>query len=198
MNLLNEKQKTKVVSDSGLGYLDVDCFIKKKFNNKIILSLTANQKNDFKDFEKGYDLNVKVYTPKGLVIFDSEVLNVMSDVDMEISYNEKNVKVEDIRKTPRYQSNCPITIFRPLQGNIDTNLIDISVRGLRFFSDVSLDVNSEFEIMLYLSDTIGKIILTGKVLDKTGLPDGVHRMLIEKISYADRQKLVDYCLSLAK
>ena len=52
--------------------------------------------------------------------------------------------------------------------------------------------------MLYLSDTIGKIILTGKVLDKTGLPNGIHRMLIEKISYTDRQKLVDYCLSLAK
>ena len=56
---------------------------------------------------------------------------------------------------------------------------------------------SEFEIMLYLSDTVGKILLTGKVLDKTGLPDGVHRMIIEKISYNDRQKLIDYCMSLA-
>ena len=198
MNLLNEKQKTKVISDSGLDNLDVDCFIKKKYNNKILISLTANQKNDFKDFENGYDLNVKVYTPKGLVIFNSKVLKIISATDMEISYDEKSAKIEDIRKTPRYQSNCPITIFRPLLGNINTNLIDISVKGLKFFSNIPLDVNSEFEIMLYLSDTIGKIILTGKVLDKTGLPNGIHRMLIEKISYTDRQKLVDYCLSLAK
>ncbi len=52
--------------------------------------------------------------------------------------------------------------------------------------------------MLNLSDTIGKIILTGRVLDKNGLPEGVHRMIIENISYSDRQKLVDYCMSLAK
>ena len=61
----------------------------------------------------------------------------------------------------------------------------------------TLDVNSEFEIMLNLSDTVGKIMLTGKVLNKEGLPDGIHRMVIEKISNSDRQKLVDYCMSLA-
>lgn len=72
------------------------------------------------------------------------------------------------------------------------------MRGLRLYSQVPLDVNSEYEIMLNLSESVGKIILTGRVLDKTGLPDGVHRMLIEDISYTDRQKLVDYCMSLAK
>jgi hypothetical protein len=85
-----------------------------------------------------------------------------------------------------------------LLGNIDGQLIDISVRGIRFFSEIPLDVNSEFEIMLNLSDTVGKIILTGRVLDKIGLPEGVHRMVIENISNTDRQKLVDYCMSLAK
>ena len=126
------------------------------------------------------------------------MIKVLSDKEMEISFDENNVKVEDVRQNPRYQTDCPITIFRPLQDNIETKLIDISVRGLRFYSEIPLDVNSEFEIMLYLSDTIGKIILTGKILDKTGLPEGVHRMLIEQISYIDRQKLVDYCMSLTK
>jgi len=198
MDLLCEKQKIKIISDSGLDYLDVDGYIKKASGNKLTIALSLNQKNDFSDFETGYELNAKVYTPRGIVIFNSEVIKIMSAKEMEISYNEETAKIEDIRQTPRYKTNCPVTIFRPLLGNIDTNLLDISVRGLRFYSKISLDVNSEFEIMLYLSDTIGKIILTGKVLDKTGLPDGVHRMLIEKISYADRQKLVDYCLSLAE
>ncbi|MCD8378651.1 MAG: PilZ domain-containing protein [Candidatus Gastranaerophilales bacterium] len=198
MNLLGEKQKTKVISDSGSDNLDVDCYIKKKLTHKLIVALSTGQKNDFNDFEKGYKLLVKVYTPGGIVIFNSEVTKLISSSEMEILYNAENTKVEDIRITPRYNSNCPITIFRPLMGNIETNLIDISIRGLRFYSEIPLDVNSEFEIMLYLSDTIGRIILTGKVLDKTGLPEGVHRMIIEKISFADRQKLTDYCLSLAE
>ena len=69
--------------------------------------------------------------------------------------------------------------------------------GLRFFSETSLDVNSEYEIMLNLSGSVGKILLIGKILDKTGLAEGVHRMVIVEISNSDRQKLVNYCMSLA-
>ncbi len=198
MKFLAEKQKTKIVSDSGIDRLDIDCFVKKVFVDKIILGISPVLKTDFSDFQVGYDLEVKIYTPKGILIFNSEVLNILSSKELEISYDESETKLENTRQNPRYQSECPITIFRPLQGNIETHLIDISVRGLRFYSKVPLDVDSEFEIMLYLSDTIGKIILTGRILDKTGLPEGVHRMMIEDISYTDRQKLVDYCMSLAK
>lgn len=198
MNLLAEKQKTKIISESGIDTLDVDCFIKKFSENKIILAVSPVQKNDFSDFEKDYDLDAKVFTPNGILIFKSKVLKVISSKELEISFDQKNTKLENTRQNPRYQSECPITIFRPLQGNIESHLIDISVRGLRFYSEIPLDVNSEFEIMLNLSDTIGKILLTGRILDKTGLPEGVHRMIIEKISYSDRQKLVDYCMSLAK
>ncbi|MCR5265951.1 MAG: PilZ domain-containing protein [Cyanobacteria bacterium RUI128] len=198
MNLLAEKQKTKIVSESGIDTLDVDCFVKKYSDNKIVLAVSPIQKNDFSDFEKDYDLDVKVFTPNGILIFKSKVLKIISSKELEISFDEKNTKLENTRQNPRYQSECPITIFRPLQGNIESHLIDISVRGLRFYSEIPLDVNSEFEIMLNLSNSIGKIILTGRILDKTGLPEGVHRMIIEKISYSDRQKLVDYCMSLAK
>jgi hypothetical protein len=198
MNLLGEKQKTKVISDTGFDILDVDCYIKKYSVNKITVAISPNIPQTFEDFKIGSELDVKVFTPKGIVIFSSEVLKTVSDKEIEISYCEENSKVEDTRQNPRFNTNCPITIFRPLLGNIESNLIDISVRGLRFYSEIPLDVNSEFEIMLYLSDTIGKIILTGKILDKKDLPEGVHRMIIEKISYADRQKLVDYCMSLAK
>ena len=198
MKFLAEKQKTKIVSDSGIDRLEADCFVKRVLEDKIVLGISPIQKIDFLDFQTGYDLEVKIYTPKGILIFNSEVLNILSSKELEISYNESETKLENTRQNPRYQSECPITIFRPLQGNIETHLIDISVRGLRFYSKVPLDVDSEFEIMLYLSDTIGKIILTGRILDKTGLPEGVHRMMIEDISYTDRQKLVDYCMSLAK
>ena len=198
MNLLAEKQKTKIVSESGIDTLDVDCYIKRYSDDRIVLAVSPVQKTDFSDFEQGYTLDVKVYTPNGILIFSSKVLKRVSSKELEISFDETKTKLENTRQNPRYQSDCPITIFRPLQGNIDSHLIDISVRGLRFYSEIPLDVNSEFEIMLNLSDTIGKIILTGRVLDKTGLPEGVHRMIIEKISYSDRQKLLDYCMSLAK
>ena len=198
MSLIAEKQKTRVVTESGFDRLEVDCFIKKFGSNKILLTAPPASKVDFSEFEENYDLDVKIYTPKGIAIFSSKVLKVLSQKEIEITYSENNIKLEDVRQNPRYQVDCPITVFRPLQGNIESKLIDISVRGIRFYSDISLNVNSEYEIMLYLSDTVGKIIFTGRILDKAGLPEGVHRAIIEDISYSDRQKLIDYCMSLAK
>ena len=156
------------------------------------------QKVDFSEFSEGYNLEVKIYTPNGIAIFTSNVSKKISSKEIEIIYDKNDIKIENIRQNPRYQANCPLTVFRPLRGNVEGHLIDISVRGLRFFSNTPLEVDSTFEIMLSLSDTIGKIIFTGKILDKTGLPEGVHRMLIEEISYLDRQKLTDFCMSLAK
>ena len=198
MELFSEKQKTKILSSSGLDNLDVDCFISKVFSNKLIISVLPMQKVDFSEFSEGYNLEVKIYTPNGIAIFTSNVSKKISSKEIEIIYDKNDIKIENIRQNPRYQANCPLTVFRPLRGNVEGHLIDISVRGLRFFSNTPLEVDSTFEIMLSLSDTIGKIIFTGKILDKTGLPEGVHRMLIEEISYLDRQKLTDFCMSLAK
>lgn len=197
MTLLNERQKTKVFFETEFETIELDCFI-KNFSQKIItLSLLPNQNYTFEELTPETEVITKIFTPKGILIFTSDIEKFVSAQEIIISNYEQNAKLEDIRSTPRYQTNCTATIFRPLLGNIEIQLIDISVRGLRFRSEIDLDVNSEFEIMLNLSDTVGKIILTGKVLGKDGLPDGVHRMVIEKLSNADRQKLVDYCLSLA-
>lgn len=198
MTLLNERQKTKVIFESDFETVDIDCFI-KNFSAKVINLVTLpNQKFSFEDLTPSSELIVKIFTPKGILIFASNVQKLVSSSEITIVNNENEAKLEDIRSTPRYEARCPITVFRPLLGNVEAQLVDISVRGLRFFSEISLDVNSEFEILLNLSDTVGKIILTGRVLDKVGLPDGIHRMVIEKISNADRQKLVDYCMSLAR
>lgn len=197
MTLLNERQKTKVIFDSDFETVDIDCFIKNFSAKLITLAVLPNQKFSFEELAPDSKLIVKIFTPKGILIFSSNVQKIISNSEIVVLNKELEGKLEDIRSTPRYQANCPITIFRPLLGNIEAQLVDISVRGLRFFSEISLDVNSEFEILLNLSDTVGKIILTGRVLDKIGLPDGIHRMVIEKISNSDRQKLVDYCMSLA-
>jgi len=198
MAVISEKQKTKIFSGSAVDDINIDCYILKVSPNKITLTISPSQTEDFSELLQDDNIDVKVYTPMGIAIFNSNISKIISPKEIEITYDENNIKVENTRQNPRYETNCPITIFRPLSGNIEGHLIDISVRGLRFFSETSLDVNSTFEIMLSLSDTIGKVIFKGKVLDKTGLPDGVHRMIIEEISYKDRQKLTDFCMSLAK
>ena len=198
MTLLNERQKTKVIFDSDFETIEIDCFIINFSYKNITLNTLPNQKNNFDELSTNSEPTIKIFTTKGILIFTSKIEKLISSKEIVILNNEAIGKIEDTRKTPRYEANCPITIFRPLLGNIDAQLVDISVRGLRFFSETDLDVNSEFELMLNLSESVGKIILTGKILDKTGLPSGIHRMVIEKISNLDRQKLVDYCMSLAK
>ena len=84
-------------------------------------------------------------------------------------------------------------IFRPLLGNIETQLIDLSTSGLRYYSDIPLDAGAEFDCKLILKPTDAKILFKGRVLDNKGLPAGVYRMYINKIAYKDKQVLLDYC-----
>lgn len=198
MALLNEKQKVKIIFETEFETVDVDCFIKSFSSKNITLSTFPNGKTGFEDLTEKTKVLVKVFTSKGLLIFDSCAQKIISDTSIVIENNESSVKPQNMRENPRYSASCPITIFRPLKGNIEAQLVDISIKGLRFFSTVSLEKNSKYEIMLNLSQSVGKIILTGKILDKEGLPEGIHRMVIEKISNSDRQKLVEYCMSLAQ
>ena len=197
MSLLNVRQKTKLIFNSDFERVETDCFIKNFTQKSLTLSLLPNQENNFDEINQKTQILVKIFTTRGILIFTSQAEKLISSKEIIITNKESEGKLEDIRSTPRYQATCPITIFRPLLGNAEGKLIDISVMGLRFFSETSLDVNSEYEIMLNLSGSIGKILLTGKVLDKTGLAEGVHRMVIVEISNSDRQKLVNYCMSLA-
>ena len=108
-------------------------------------------------------------------------------------YDKDAIRIENRRRIKRYSANCDLVIFRPLLGNIDTKIIDISTSGLRYYSDVPLEAGSEYDCKLILRPTEAKILFKGKILDNKGLPAGVYRMFINKISYKEKQMLLDYC-----
>ena len=104
-----------------------------------------------------------------------------------------SITIENRRRIKRYSANCDLIIFRPLLGNIETQIIDISTRGLRYYSDIPLESGSIFDCKLSLKPTDKKILFKGRIADNKGLPAGVYRMVIHKIAYKDKQTLLDYC-----
>ena len=129
MTLLNERQKTKVIFDTEFETIDIDCFI-KSFSAKVItLSILPSQKYSFEDLTLQSELVVKIFTPRGILIFASNPQKILSTKEIVIDNNEADAKLEDIRTTPRYQTDSPMTVFRPLLGNVDARLVDLPGYG---------------------------------------------------------------------
>ena len=89
MDILGEKQKTKIIADLGFEEVEADCFIKKITSDRIVLQTFPNQKTDFSEFNKDCKLEVKVFTPKGIVIFRSNIVQKISDKELEILFDKK-------------------------------------------------------------------------------------------------------------
>lgn len=69
MTLLNERQKTKVIFESEFETVDIDCFIKNFSAKSITLTILPNQKFTFEELTLQSELVVKIFTPRGILIF---------------------------------------------------------------------------------------------------------------------------------
>src|SRR5574344_618315 len=193
MDLFQVNQKTQIIFEAIDKVIEMDCYIEKIYYDRIALALPKafSRYSDYLKVSK--EIKIMVFSHAGIVSFDSIIITSPMENEFTVEYDPDSVKIQNARKSPRYPVSCELTIFRPLVGNIDTRLIDISARGVRFYSDFPLDAGTEFDCRVTLSEKAGKILFKGKVLDNKGLPTGVYRMIIDKIAYKDKQILLDYC-----
>lgn len=193
MGLFQENQKAKIIFEADDKVVEMDCYIEKIYYDRLKLKLpkAANRYTPY--LKTGNKLTLNVFSHAGVIVQDSIILNSPLEKDFIIEYDMDAVKIENRRRKKRYSANCDLIIFRPLLGNIETQLIDLSTSGLRYYSDIPLEAGSEFDCKLILKPTDAKILFKGRILDNKGLPAGVYRMFINKIAYKDKQRLLDYC-----
>lgn len=198
MSLFQENQKAKIIFGADNKIVEMDCYIEKIYYDRIKLGLPKAADRYTPYLKVGNDITINVFSHVGVVVQDSIILTSPLEKSFTIEYDMDAVRIENRRRNKRFSANCDIIIFRPLLGNIETQLIDISTRGLRYYSDIPLEAGSEYDCKVLLKPTDAKILFKGKVLDNKGLPMGVYRMLIYKIAYKDKYVLLDYCEKLQK
>ena len=178
--------------------VEMDCYIEKIFYDRLSLGLPKAADRYTPYLKTGNPITINVFSHAGVLIQDSIILTSPLEQSFTIEYDADSIRTENRRRTKRYSANCDLIIFRPLLGNIETQLIDISTRGLRYYSDVPVEAGSEYDCKVHLKPTSAKILFKGKILDNKGLPAGVYRMIITKIAYKDKQTLFEFCNSVLK
>lgn len=193
MGLFQENQKAKIIFEADDKVVEMDCYIEKIYYDRLKLSLpkAANRYNPY--LKTGNKIVINVFSHVGILIQDSIILTSPQEKEFTVEYDMDAVRIENRRRIKRYSANCDLVIFRPLLGNIETQLIDLSTSGLKYYSDIPLEAGAEYDCKLMLRPTDAKILFKGKILDNKGLPAGVYRMYINKISYKEKQMLLDYC-----
>ena len=192
MGLFQENNKAKVIFNIDDKIVEMDCYVEKIFFDRIKLSLPKAARRYLDYLKSGQEIIINIFSHAGIITQSTIILTSPSEKEFTVEYDPDEIKIENRRTTKRYSANCDLTIVRPLLGNIDTKLIDISVKGLRYYSDVPLETGAEFECVVRLTKD-NEIAFIGKVLDNKGLPIGVYRMVIIKIDFKSKDALIKYC-----
>lgn len=198
MGLFQENQKAKITFVSDDKIVEMDCYIAKIYYDRLKIELPNMAERYFQDLKAGTSIKLNIFSQVGIINQESVVLSSPQEVDFMIEYDPDAIEVVNRRQGKRYSANCNLIIFRPLLGDIETQLIDISTRGLRYYSDIPLETGFEYDCKVFLTPTENQILFRGKVLDNKGLPAGVFRMMIDRISYKDKQTLLNYCENYLK
>lgn len=193
MGLFQENQKAKIIFEADNKIVEMDCYIEKIYYDRIRLGLPKAASRYTQYLKTGNKIKLNVFSHAGVLVQDSIILTSPMEKEFTIEYDIDEIHIDNRRRIKRYSANCDLIIFRPLLGNIETNTIDISTRGLKYYSDIPLEAGSVYDCKLLLKPTTKKILFKGKIKDNKGLPAGVYRMVIEKIAYKDKQILLDYC-----
>ncbi len=193
MALFQENQKAKIIFEADDKIVEMDCYIEKIYFDrlKLILPKAASRYNPY--LKAGKKITINVFSHLGILEQESIIITSPLEKEFTVEYDIDAIEINNRRRIKRYSASCDLIIFRPLLGNIETQIIDISTRGLRYYSDIPLESGAIFDCKLLLKPTDKKILFKGKIADNKGLPTGVYRMVIHKIAYKDKQVLLDFC-----
>ncbi len=193
MGLFQENQKAKIIFEADDKIVEMDCYIGKIYYDRINFELPKAADRYSQYLKTGNTITINVFSQVGVLIQESIILSSPLEKEFTVEYDQDSIRIENRRRIKRYSTSCDLIIFRPLLGNIETQLIDISTRGLRYYSDIPLEAGAIFDCKVLLKPTDKKILFKGRIADNKGLPTGVYRMVIHKIAYKDKQMLLDFC-----
>lgn len=195
MGEIRKNQKVKLTfTMSDESEKEVNCLIKEVFIDRLTLTINDEVLKYAEYLEEGEELIAKVFTPSGVKLLNTIVLDSPTEQEFVIEYAEVSAEVQR-REYTRVQLTAKVVIQRNHHENIVTNTIDVSGGGLRFAFDGNFNSKEEVSITLYLPDT--KLIQAkGHIIKNNQLPVNVHILSFSEISENDRDKILKKCFEI--
>jgi len=196
MGEIREHQKAKLsfkMADNS--EKEFECQIKEVQKDRILLDFPKEMLDYAQYLDEGSEMPVKIFTPTGIKIFDTIILNSPTESDFVIEYVEDAIKVQR-REYQRVNLETKLIIERGEKLNVVVKTIDISGGGIRFFCEESFENQEELNVLLYLPYELRSLKIQGSILKKGHLEKNEHVLLFTKIDEKDRDKIIKRCLKI--
>ena len=175
--------------------VEVDCFIKEVSKDRLSLDFSDEIFRYIDELKEGNEMIAKIFTPEGIKVFDTIILNSPLEDDFIIEYVERSLKIQR-RKYIRAALDTKIIIERREFDNIITRTTEIGGGGLRFIYEGSFEPEELLGSLLYLPKQIRAIRAKGILLPNGYLPKNEHVLLFTDIDENDRCSIIKQCFEI--
>ncbi len=194
MSDLSLNQKAKIFFDGENGIeMELDCFINDIEDDRLGLDYPADAETLKKYLEEGTPIDVKIFTPSGLMVFESVVIN-SPDEGFVVEYVEDAVVIQR-----RDYSRSPLKTKLELKLRTETfvaSTIDISGGGIKFFSKEDLNPEEVVTGKLYLKNYDVPARFEAVILDNPSLQPDEYTLAFTNIDEKERDKIIKTCFAI--
>jgi len=194
MSDLSLNQKAKIFFDGENGIeMELDCYINDIEDDRLGLDYPADAETLKKYLEEGTPIDVKIFTPSGLMVFESVVIN-SPDEGFVVEYVEDAVVIQR-----RDYSRSPLKTKLELKLRTETfvaSTIDISGGGIKFFSKEDLNPEEIVTGKLYLKNYDVPARFEAVILDNPSLQPDEYTLAFTNIDEKERDKIIKTCFAI--
>lgn len=190
MGEIREDQKAKLYfKTADDSEKEVECFIKDVKSDRISLTFPEHMMEYAQYLTEGEELPVRIFTPYGIKVFETIVLNSPLESDFVIEYVDNYIQIQR-REYSRILLETKVIIEREDHENVITQTLDISGGSLRFYYEGDFLPREKVGCLLYLPMQIRSIQAQGIIVKNHHLPKNEHVVFFTKIDERDRDKIV--------
>jgi len=198
MNGIQEGQKVKLKFNKADGSeQELDCLVSHLENELLYLKLSSDMSDYLQYLKEGEELSVTIFTPSGIKVFDSIILNAPDESDFVIEYVEDHEHIQR-REYVRVEFYAKLLIEKAGVKPIIAQSIDIGGGGIRFLCDSLFDQNEQVTATLFLPAPMPFVKFQGVVFKHERLSGKQFVLVFTEINERDRDKIIKMCFEIQR
>lgn len=155
------------------------------------------EKTDFDcvaSLKEGDEIRVAIYTPVGIKVMNSMVINPPADEEFIIEFNPN---YEVIQRRQYIRAHCRLKILIKVDDTyISAYTRDLGGGGVRFESEYEFKVGQMIDVRLVLQNYTKDVKARGVIIKRVEEAFNVYIIQFTQIDELDRDKIIKYCLKL--
>lgn len=191
MDLIKEGQKLTLYFQKGSYMVEMSCAIEEVFEDRLVLNLPQYFMRYIEYLQVGKSLTAKVFTKLGTIDFNTVVITSPLEDAFSIEIDPSAMMLTPGNEIPVIEAIEPIDIIRE-SGVVKLKTFKISTEYLKFYSDISFNVDEIIDCSLNLPKDYGIIKFRAIVSEIDPVYDNEYTIKYLNLTEDDIQTLLYY------